>query len=198
MTVMSVCVLLSALKAQTPTPQQLVQTLATAAQNGDVERFLQGLSDDSRKRVLETFANQDQFVKALGEFRAALNERFGNADAPIEAPPDDLQKELQHFAGAEVTQSQEQRDGSVRLKVRTNLKQADGKTINVEQSLVARKEGGAWKVVLGIADNASVTAQRLAAAETVTKDVRAGKYQDRTAAMTALANAWNKREGSKR
>jgi hypothetical protein len=73
--------------------------------------------------------------------------------------------------------------------VKSTFKADGGKTVEREDTLLARQEDGGWKLILGYPPR-GVTAAQKAAAARVTREVRDGRYKDRLAAMVALANAW--------
>ncbi len=181
--------------ARAAAPEDLVKDLLAAAQSGDVDGFLSGLTTDSRQALIEAVAHQAALSRALEQFQQALDERFGAGAEMLASPPDDLQAALARFANAEVIGQREAPDGAVELHVKTSLKTGNGETITREEMLVARQEDGAWKLVLGFAANGKLAAERGAAAERIVQEVRDGKHKDRLSAMIALANAWTKKKG---
>jgi hypothetical protein len=184
--------------APAETPEQLIRDLAGAARRGDVEGFLAGLTADSRKALKDSLANQAALRQARDEFQKALDERFGRSAGALEEPAEDLAAAIAPLAAAEFLGQKTRTDGSVDVRVKTVLKAEDGKTTSHEDTLVARREGGAWVLALGFTTGGGKAAARKAAADKITQDVRAGKYQDRLSAMVALANAWTRKEGSEK
>jgi hypothetical protein len=176
------------------TPEQLIKSLIEAARRGDVEGFLGGLTVDSRKALTESVAGQATLRQAGEEFQKALDERFGKGTKTLAAAPEDLKAALGHLVAAEVVSQKKRPDGSVELQVKTSVKDDGGRVVSHEDSLVAREEGGSWKLALGFAADGKVVAQMKAAAEQITQEVLKGTYKDRLSAMVALANAWARKE----
>jgi hypothetical protein len=196
MAVILLCVSFSGFAgAPAQTPDQLIKNLVEAARKGDVEGFLSGLTEGSRKAVTESVANRSALRQALEDFEKALDERFGRGAEVLATPQDDLKTAIGRLAGAEVISQAERPDGSVELRVKTAIKVEDEHTVNREDTLVARREGGDWKLALGFAADRGMTAERKAAAGRIAREVRDGKYKDRLAAMLALADAWARKEG---
>jgi hypothetical protein len=177
------------------TPDQLIKNLVEAARKGDVEGFLSGLTEGSRKALTESVANRSALRQALDDFEKALDERFGGGAEVLATPQDDLKTAIGRLAGAEVISQAERPDGSVELRVKTAIKVDGERTVNREDTLVARREGGDWKLALGFAADGGMTAERKAVAGRIAREVRDGKYKDRLAAMSALADAWARKEG---
>lgn len=178
-------------------PDQLIQDLLKAAQKGDVDSFLSGLTEESRRAVQESYANQNSFLQALQEFEKALNEKFGEGEELLMDPPNDLKAAIARLASAEVMTQKTRPDGSIELRVKTSIKMEDGSTISREDPLIARQEGGGWKLWLGFAPDGKIAGEKIEAAQQLTQEVRAGKYKDRVSAMIALANAWSPKGSAK-
>jgi hypothetical protein len=183
--------------ARAAAPEDLIKDLLVAAQRGDVDGFLSGLTTDSRKSLTEAVAHQAALSRALEQFQQALDERFGAGTEMLASPPDDLPAALARFVNAEVIAQREAPDGAVQLQVKTSLKTGNGETITREETLVVWQEAGAWKLVLGFAANGKLAVERGAAAERIVQEVRDGKHKDRLSAMIALANAWMRQKGPK-
>lgn len=184
--------------APAETPEQLIRHLAGAAQRGDVEDFLSGLTADSRKALKESLANQASLHQARDEFQKALDERFGRGAGTLEEPPEGLRAAIGPLAAAEFVGQKKRADGSVEVRVKTATPTGGGQATGREGTLVARQEGGAWVLELGFPADGGKAAARKTAADQITRDVRAGKYHDRLSAMIALADAWTKKEGSEK
>lgn len=174
--------------APAKTPDELIRNLATAAQQGNSDDFLAGLTASSRKAVIDSFANQAVLRDAQQSFQQALDERFGKGGKVLDAAPDDLKSAVSRLAAAEVLEKKPGPGGAVQLRVRASFKRPDGKTGTREDTLIALPEGGGWKLVLSFAPGAKLQSDSKAALERVTKQVKDGQFKDRTSAMVALAN----------
>lgn len=174
------------------TPEQLVESLMQAARKGDVPGFLSGLTAESGKAMTESYATQASLHKALQAFQGALDKQFGKGAAMAEEEPEPIGAALKRLIGAEVLGRDKVSDDAVTLKVRTTLIAGQQK-LTREETLTVRREGGAWKLVLGFAPGDGGAARK-AAAEKITREVQDGKYKDRHSAMLALANAWAVKE----
>jgi hypothetical protein len=172
------------------TADQVVKNLLTAAQNGDADRFLSGLTAESRRAVTESLAGEAELRTVGEDFRKALDETFGAGTGALAVPPDDLRAALGRLAGAEILRQERRPDGSLEVRVKTALKTEDGRTISQEETLVFRQERGGWRLALGLASDGRIVTERKAAAEQIIKEVHEGRYKDRLSAMLALANAW--------
>lgn len=185
-------------KFQSATPEQLIADLQEAARKGDIEGFLSGLTAESRKIVEKSYADRPLSRHAQEEFRRALDERFGKGAEMLTAPEDDLRTAIGRIVSAEVVSKKDGPDGSVEFEVKTTVNTGDEKTATREDTLVARKEDGAWKLALrGFPADRRDADQIKATIERFTADVRNGKYPDRMAAMLALDNALIGKEGNK-
>jgi hypothetical protein len=83
------------------------------------------------------------------------------------------------------------------MRVRSTFHGDDGQPISREDELVAHRERDGWKLVLGFPRRGGA-AERHAAIEGVTRSIRAGAYQDRQAAMVAMANVLSRIGGAVR
>jgi len=184
-------------KLQSTTPEELITNLQDAAHKGDVDAFLSGLTAESRKAVEKSYADRPLLRQTQDEFRKALDERFGQGTAFVRSGDGDLRAAIGRLAPAEVVSKKDRTDGSVELQVKTTIKTDGDKTTSREDTLVALKEDGAWKLVLGFPADRSDAGQIRATVERFAADVRSGKYQDRMAAMLALDKALAPKEGNK-
>ncbi len=178
------------------TPEQLVANLIAAAQKGDVDGYLANLTADSRKALSESSANRDALRAAEENFRNALDQRFGASAEVITSPPEDMKAALGALAGAEVLGKTPSPGGAVQIRVKTSLRTADGRMVTREDTLAARREGGAWRLVLGLAPDGQRAAAQLAAIKQVTEKVKSGEYKDRESAMIALSDAESAKGGA--
>lgn len=176
------------------TPEQLIQNLLTAAQQGDVNSFLSGLSTDTRKAITQSYANRAALAQAQAAFQAALDEKFGAPAKTIDTPPDDLKAAIGRLVAAEILSKKQVSANIAELRVKATTKLENEKTVSVEQTLRARQEGGAWKLDLGLVVDEKQFAEKKAAAEHIAERVRKGEYKDRIAAMVALDRAWSRKE----
>lgn len=169
---------------------QLINKLLEAAQTGDVESFLSGLTMESRKRVVAAYAYQASIRKIQETFQDALNQRFGQGAEVLTSPADDLKVAIGHLASAEVISQTPRSDGCLALEVKTLLNMENGQTLSRPDTLLVCQEEGAWKLLLGFAGDGENARERKAAAERIIREVRDGKYHDRISAMLAMGNAW--------
>jgi hypothetical protein len=170
------------------TPDELIRNLVAAAQQGNSNDFLAGLTANSRKAVIDSIANQAVLREAQHSFQQALEERLGKGGEVLDAAPDDLKSAVSRLAAAEILEKKPGPGGTVQLRVRASFKQPNGKTVTREDTLIARAEGGDWKLVLSFAPGAKLQSDSKAALERITKQVEDGQFKDRTSAMVALAN----------
>lgn len=184
-------------RAGAPTdPVQAVNAMLEAARKNDVEAFLSGLTADSRKALVASYAQQDATRQMERDFRDALDKRFGSGAPILETPPDTLGTAMARLTTATVVDQKPRSDGSAEVRVDTPVVAEGGERSMRTDTLVVRNEGGSWKLFLGFNTDEADASGRKAAAERVIKDVREGKYQDRFSAMLALANALASKEGS--
>jgi len=169
------------------TPEELIRNLITAAQQGNTDDFLAGLTMSSRKALEGAMARRAAVDAANQAFRQALDERFGKGAPVLSSPPEDLKSAISRLADAEVVEKKPAPAGGVHLRVKTSIKGAGGPAVTHEETLLARQEGGAWKLVV-ISPPEKQPGSR-AILEDYTKKVKAGEFKDRMAAMIALDNA---------
>jgi hypothetical protein len=180
------------------TPADLVSNLVTAAHQGDVEGFLSGLTASSRKAMTQSFSDRESLRGEQQKFLKALDERFGKGAMVISAPEGDIRTALMSIVSAEVLEEKPGPGGTVQLRVKASLKGPDEKTVSREDTLIAQREGGAWKLVLGFAPDDRSTADAKAAIERLTKGVVEGQFKDRMSAMISLSNALSAKGGAAR
>jgi len=173
--------------APAKTPADLIRSLIAAAQQGDTDTFLSGLTASSRKAVTDSFARQASVQQAQQAFEQALDARFGKAAPILPLPTEDLKVTLSRLAGAEILQSKPGPAGSMLLRVKTSIKGPSGTITTREDSLIVRQEGGGWKLVLGSPAEKQPGAKSIL--ETFTKKVQNGEFKDRVSAMVALDSA---------
>jgi len=174
--------------APAKTPDELIQNLLTAAQEGNTEDYLAGLTANSRKAVIDSFASEAVLREAQQSFQQALDERFGKGSKILEADPDNIKSAISRLTAAEILEKKAGPGGTMQLRVRASFKQSDGKTVTREDTLIALPEGGGWKLVLSFVPGAKLQLASKAALERITKQVKDGQFKDRTSAMVALAN----------
>ncbi|HVF30851.1 MAG TPA: hypothetical protein VNA22_07770 [Pyrinomonadaceae bacterium] len=186
---------LAAVRADSP--EQLVAELQKAASDGDVEGYLSTLTSESRKVVESSDANRVSLREAQAEFQKALDEKFGAGTAwvPDTTERGDLRGAISEIVAAEMVSKKEGEDGSVELKIRTTVKTGDDTTATVENTVAARKEDDEWKLSLGFAKERLDTERIKGEVARIAGEVRAGKYEDRIAAMIALDNSIRRMEG---
>ena len=130
---------------------QLSNKLLKAAQTGNVENFLSGLTMESRKRVVAAYASQASILKIQETFQDALNQRFGQGAEVLTSPPDGLKAAIGHLASSEVISQTPRSDGCVELEVKTMLKMENEQTVSRPDTLLVCQEEGSWKLSLGFA-----------------------------------------------
>lgn len=181
-------ILLAAAMAQASapakTPEDLVRNLTAAAQQGNSDEVMSYLTASSRKALTDSFASQAAMRSAQQEFQQALDEKFGKGGELLASPVDDIKTAMGRLGGAEVLETKPSTGGSVHIRIKASIKVPDGKSITREETLLAHKEGGGWKLVIGFPPHKDAKA----AFARATKEVKEGKYKDRNEAMIALAN----------
>jgi hypothetical protein len=172
--------------APAKTPEDLIRNLAVAAQQGNSEAVMASLTASSRKALSDSFAQQAGLQAAQQAFQKALDEKFGKGGELLAPPADDIKTAMSRLAGAEVLETKPASAGSVHIRIKASVKGSDGKAATREETLLARKEGGEWKLVIAFpparVDSKAVFAR-------LTKAVSDGQFKERNAAMIALANA---------
>jgi hypothetical protein len=168
------------------TPVSLVQAQVAAARRQDADGFLEGLTSSSRQALNEASARRAALGDAQRDFRAALDQRFGAGPAMLAEPLPDIRTALLRLAAAEVVGETKKPDGSVELRVHTSIK-VGGKIFVRDEVMAARREDGAWKLVLGLTDG-RVATQAIAVTRRMAERVRNGEFKDRLSAMIALDN----------
>jgi hypothetical protein len=169
---------------QANTPEQLIQDMAAAAKRGNADDFLSHLTVESHRKVIEWLANQAALRRAQEHCQRALDERFGGSAPKVLLAPRDLKSVLQLNSSFELVGKTEGPDGTVHLRVQTSRK-TDGKSTTREDTFVARKENGAWKLEMNPDGSVRVTAWRNAL-ERVTKSVQNGEFRDGNSALLEL------------
>jgi hypothetical protein len=181
--------------AAAQTPEQLIKSLVEAVQKGDAEGFRSVLTADSQKALTESLSSQASLRQAQEESIKALDERFGKGTTVLKTPPEGLKPAFGHLAAAEVESQQEMPDGSIELRVKTLFKGKVRQVQSREDIVVARmEEGRKLDMVPRFTADAWIAAQRRAAIERITQEIRTGMFQDRQSAMLAILNAWKGKE----
>lgn len=181
------------------TPDELIKNLTSAANKGDADSFLSAMTDKSRKALEESFANRVALQEAQDHFQEALNERFGKISPAITVAPADFKSTLRRLKGMEILSRNPGRDGTMELRVKSTIETSEGRTVSQEDTLLAREEGGSWKLAGSSfapdGPNPAI-AERLrrqqGAFADLTKQVRDGRFKDRESALVALAQAASK------
>jgi len=178
----------SASSKSAATAEALVQQVLAAAQKGDVAGVLSCYTSESARVITESFADRAELARAMAEFQAALDARFGKGAEMLGEPVEDLKAAFGDLLGAEVVSKKARTDGSVELVAKVTVRTAEGKTGTREQRLLVRRQGGVWKLAPGFAPGVAAAASKAAITQAAQK-VLSGEYSDRFAAMLALANA---------
>jgi len=172
------------------TPEQLVQELAKAAKNGDADAFLSHLTTESRKAVGESLEDLASFRRSQENFQHALSERFGEVRPNLNLPAKDFKSVLRRINGFELVGTKEGQGGALELRVKTSLRtQAEkaGEKLRVhEDTFIARKENGAWKLVLNPGNSINMMAEK-SALDRVAAGVRNGEFRDARSALAELS-----------
>ncbi len=176
------------------TPDQLIKNLISAAQKPDIEDFLSGLTDDSRKAVEESYRRQASLNQKQDEFRNALDKRFGGGTEFFPDLPDSLDASIKRFVSAEVLSQNQKPDGSVEMRVKTTLKNENKETVISDDNIIVSKTNGGWKLSLGFPTAKLDLNNTVAVIERVTREVNEGKYSDRVSAMLELDKALRTQE----
>jgi len=175
----------SAMGEPAASPEQLIQDLAASAKDQNADRFLSYLTTESRKAVEEWLDNQAKLRHAQEDFEKALDERFPEG-RPKAAAVRDFKLVLSLISSFEFVSKKEGPDGTMELRVKTSAQMPDGPTICHEDSFLARKENGGWKLKIDPGPSDRILALK-AALERVTASVRNQEIHDRSAALSELA-----------
>lgn len=196
--VLGALLLLSSLPADAAappgSPEEVVERIAAAAQNGDVQSALGFFEPSSRRTLAEVEASGTALRQGMEAFRAALDEQFGPAAQFLEPTAATLEAALAEFQGAEVLGREAGPQGTV-LRLRLMPAADDDEAPAREASVLLRQGKDGWRVVLGQGPDGGRTEERLAALDDVVAAVRRGEYATPQAAMVALAERWSAGEG---
>jgi hypothetical protein len=174
-------------------PRELGPALTRAAQNGDIDTFLALLSSGTRSAMQGAGAAQSNLMAAQNAYYAAVAERFGSGRLGTGVRfPQDAKAALSRVAEVDVTEVERQSPRRILLRLRTTIKQPDGRTTTQDDSFPAVQESGVWRLDLSelYQSRARRYVQREAAYRRVTQEVLAGAFKDRVSAGVALLRAW--------
>jgi hypothetical protein len=199
-----------AVSANAAEPAQLVAALAQAVHNRDVAGFIAHTSVASRRPLAEAQVTQARLRRAQLRYQAALDQRFGKGHAfPPPAPPDRAAI-LSRVVNLAFVSVQLRTPTLALLHLRTSARVPPGSappgsaprgsapgapTVEEDDTLPEVREGGQgrrqWKPDLtGLARSATLSAASEASAyERITREIRAGMFKDRVAALIALLQA---------
>jgi hypothetical protein len=199
-----------AVSANAAEPAQLVAALAQAVHNRDVAGFIAHTSVASRRPLAEAQVTQARLRRAQLGYQAALDQRFGKGHAfPPPAPPDRAAI-LSRVVNLAFVSVQLRTPTLALLHLRTSARVPPGSappgsaprgsapgapTVEEDDTLPEVREGGQgrrqWKLDLtGLARSATLSAASEASAyERITREIRAGMFKDRVAALIALLQA---------
>jgi hypothetical protein len=194
-----------AVSANAAEPAQLVAALAQAVHNRDVAGFIAHTSVASRRPLAEAQVTQARLRRAQLRYQAALDQRFGKGHAfPPPAPPDRAAI-LSRVVNLAFVSVQLRTPTLALLHLRTSARVPPGSaprgsapgapTVEEDDTLPEVREGGQgrrqWKLDLtGLARSATLSAASEASAyERITREIRAGMFKDRVAALIALLQA---------
>jgi hypothetical protein len=119
------------------TPDELIQRLVSAANQGDADTFLNHLTESSRTAVKQAFGQPSAVLTT------PMNtpERTSNRTTA-----DNLKSTLSQLKKVEILNMAERPDGTAELRVRSSIQSGDGKILSQEDTLLAHQEDGAWKL----------------------------------------------------
>ncbi len=187
------------------TPEEAFQCLVEAAAAGDVDAYL-ALLDEPSRQAMTALVN---WYDAIAAYRSALDQKFGkvpNAEA-VPSFKDSLKSWKTEIIGED-----SRSNDRVVFRIKWASKDAEGQDVETENKLTAVKEGSTWKLRLWNTDwqpssgsfkaiemdteeakrRKENTAKWTAAILELTKQVKEGKYQGRSEAEKAFANAQRK------
>jgi len=175
------------------TPGELVQELVRAAHSGDEKAFLAAMTAGTRHAMTDAEAAGSKLKGAEKNFLAALDERFGvgQLGGGVRFPITDRKAVLSRFVNIDLIGVEQKKPSEARLRLKTVTKISGDQVATEEDTFPAIKKSGQWKLDLtdltqGIIQAA---AQRTAAYEHVTQEIRSGAFKDRISALIGLAKA---------
>ena len=172
------------------TPEDLGPELSEAAQRGDTNAFLASMSAGTRRALLAAEPAQSRLIAAQQALHSAVDRRFGPGQ-----PGKDVHTHmmgnapgLSRFADIKVVGVEHNETGQVLVRLRTSVKQADGRTVAQEDVFPVVRENGQWKLNLTelIRSRIRSLSQQATVYRAVAEGVRLGRYSDRVATSTAL------------
>jgi hypothetical protein len=172
------------------TPRQLVENLARAAQQGDVDAFVADSSRASQRALAHAVSAQARLGKAWMDFQSALDERFGRGNRAT-LPSPDREAIFSQLVDLELLSLRHKTPEEALVRVRASIKTLRDGMKTEDVTLPAVKEGGQWKFVLtGLANSiAETAAARASSIDQATQQIREGMFKTRAAALVALAKA---------
>jgi hypothetical protein len=176
----------SAIGEPANTPEDLIHELDASAKAKDADRFLSQLTNESHKKVNDWLASQADLQRAQDDFRKALDEKFPESRTKEASAPQDIKQVLGSITSLELVSQKEGPDGTMELRVKTTRRTPEGKTVSHEDTFVAQKENGAWKLKIDPGPPETIAGQK-AALERVTASVRNQEFHDRPTALLELS-----------
>jgi hypothetical protein len=174
------------------TPEEAVQQLQSAENNGDLEAYTAVLPQaqrDASRRFFEAALAMEKGAKVYVE---AVKARFGDEAKLLPFPMDVKAVLTDPAAKYEVIGKTTKADGREELKVKhtrtVNPKTHATKTD--QDTLTAVQEEDGWKIERHIPPVAEDFERQAKAFEEVATRVRAGEFQDQHEALSALVKAW--------
>jgi hypothetical protein len=177
---------------QASTPQQLIQNIARAAQQGDVAAFVADTSSTSQRALADAVTAEGRLAKAWIGFQSALDGRFGRGNqVKPPPPPPDRKAIFSQLVNLELLNVRQKTPDEAQIRVRASTKNLRGGTKTEDNTLTAVREGSQWKLVLtDLANSIAQTATaRASSYDQATQQIRAGVFTNRASALVAVAKA---------
>jgi hypothetical protein len=179
------------------TPGELIQELAQAAHNKDVNSFLANMSADTQRAMADADAASLKLSQAQRDFLTALNEHFGEGlrDRPQPMPIViiDRKTTLSRCVNVELINVEQKTPTEAQLRLKTTSKisgsrTATERTTTEEGTISAVVESGEWKLELTDLTRGQIRAavRQTAAITQAAQEVRSGLFKDRNSASKML------------
>jgi len=189
------------------TPGELIQELAQAAHNKDVNSFLANMSADTQRAMADADAASLKLSQAQRDFLTALNEHFGEGlrDRPQPMPIViiDRKTTLSRCVNVELINVGQKTPTEAQLRLKTTSKisgsrTATERTTTEEGTISAVVESGEWKLELTDLTRGQIRAavRQTAAIAQAAQEVRSGLFKDRNSASKMLLTTLRHQFGS--
>jgi hypothetical protein len=189
------------------TPGELIQELAQAAHNKDVNSFLANMSADTQRAMADADAASLKLSQAQRDFLTALNEHFGEGlrDRPQPMPIViiDRKTTLSRCVNVELINVEQKTPTEAQLRLKTTSKisgsrTATERTTTEEGTISAVVESGEWKLELTDLTRGQIrgAVRQTAAITQASQEVRSGLFKDRNSASKMLLTTLRHQFGS--